>query len=119
MVRIDIEGHEYNVLANDVPDQIETICLELHVFPPYDKTKAVKLLRNMGRQGFKLIVFVKEMEFGYYPLINSIGLKAAYKLATSSYIDSFFCPCIQTKLSLDEITNALPEYGAIHILLKR
>ncbi|TRO54959.1 FkbM family methyltransferase [Candidatus Bathyarchaeota archaeon] len=119
MVRMDVEGHEYRILANDLPNQIRTLCVELHIIPPYDKPQAVGLLQSIAEQKFDISIAINEMNYGYYPIIQHCGLKSTYKLATSLNSRLQDCPKIQTGLSFDELVNQLKEGTVIHLLLQR
>ena len=119
MVRMDVEGHEYRILARDLPDQIKTLCVELHILPPYNKTQAIKLLQSLCEQNFKVSIAINEMNYGYYPLIQHFGLKSSYKLATSLNSLVQDCPRIQTNLCFDELVNQIEEETVMHLLLQR
>jgi FkbM family methyltransferase len=119
MVRMDVEGYEYRILASDIPDQIKIICVELHVIPPYDRIQAIKLLQNLSEKNFKVSVAINEMNYGYYPIIQHFGLKAAYKWAISLNSHARDCPNVQTNLSLNELSNRIPEKTVMHLLLQR
>ncbi|MCW4046986.1 MAG: FkbM family methyltransferase [Candidatus Bathyarchaeota archaeon] len=119
MIRMDVEGHEYQILDESIPDQIEAINVELHVLYPYDKSQAIKLLQNLFDQSFKVTHAIKEMGYGYYQMIQNFGLKTAYKLATAVIPHARACPWIRTNPSLDELISEIPERGQIHLLLQR
>ena len=119
MIRMDVEGHEYHILSESIPDQIEAINVELHVLYPYDKSQAIKLLQNLFDHSFKVTHAIKEMGYGYYQMIQCFGLKTAYKLATSIIPHARARPWIQTNPSLDELISEIPERGQIHLLLQR
>ena len=119
MVRMDIEGHEYRVLSKIMPDLIQTICVELHVLPPYNKTKAVKLLQMLKEQDFEVIIAINEMDYGYYPLIQHLGMDAAYKIATSANARIKSCPSVQVDPTWDKLIDHIPQEGQIHLILHR
>ncbi len=119
MVRMDVEGHEYQILAQEVPAQIDSISIELHVLPPYDKKQAVKLLRHLSSQNFNAKIAINEMNYPYYPLIQKIGLKSAYKMATAFGKQTIIRPCIQVNPSFNDLVDRIPERGNIHLLLER
>jgi|WetSurMetagenome_2_1015567.scaffolds.fasta_scaffold174295_2 FkbM family methyltransferase len=119
MVRMDVEGHEYPILSKRVPDQIDSLCIELHVLPPFNKLQAVKLLQYLSCQNFKVHVAIKEMNYEYYELIQKIGLKNAYKWATTFGSKTSLCPCIQVNPSFNDVVKMVPEKGQIHLLLER
>jgi FkbM family methyltransferase len=119
MIRMDVEGHEYRILNGKIPDQVTAINIELHVIPPYSKALATKLLEKLYSQNFKATVAIKEMSYGYYPLIKGLGLKTTYKLATTILSKIPSCPNVQTNLSLKELINQVPKKAVIHLLLER
>jgi FkbM family methyltransferase len=119
MIRMDVEGHEYAILARDIPKQIKAISVELHVLPPYEKRQALELLQNLRNQGFRVSVVVNEMGYGYYHIVQLVGLKNAHKLATSTLTQARSCPSILRNPSLSELVDRVPEKGQIHLLLQR
>jgi FkbM family methyltransferase len=119
MVRMDIEGYEYHILANRLPDKIETICVELHVIPPYDKVHAFELLQKLNQQNFRVSVAINEMIYGYYPIVQRFGLKTAYKLVTSLNAHVRYCPRVQVNPSFKELSDMIPEKGQIHLILRK
>jgi FkbM family methyltransferase len=119
MVRMDVEGHEYQILSQPVPDQIDTLSVELHIIPPYTADMAAGLLRELYSQNFKATVAINEMEYGYYPLIHHFGLTTAYSVATSLLKTLPQRPLMQTNLAVDEVISQMPSAGQIHLLLER
>lgn len=119
MIRMDIEGYEYNVLANILPDKIRKICVELHVIPPYDKAQAVALLKKLQKQGFKVSTAIDEMIYAYYPIIQHSGLETAYKLVTAFNNLSQYCPRVAVNPSAKELNDIIPEKGQVHLILER
>lgn len=121
MIRMDIEGYEYRVLGKRLPDKIETICMELHIIPPGTPNKdgAIDFLKKLGEQNFKVSVAINEMIYAYYPIIQHLGLKTAYKLVTTVNGLSCYCPQIQVNPSLKELSGMIPEKGQIHLIMQR
>ena len=121
MIRMDIEGYEYRILANPLPDKIKMICMELHVMPPDtpNKVQAIELLQKLNEQSFKVSVAINEMIYGYYPIVQHVGLKTAYKIVTSLNSLSRYCPRVQVNPSLKELSDMIPEKGQIHLILQR
>ncbi len=121
MIRMDIEGYEYHILANSLPDKIKTICMELHVMPPDtpNKAQAIEWLQKLNEQGFRVSVAINEMIYGYYPVIQHAGLKTAYALVTSLNALSRYCPRVQVNPSLKELIDMIPESGQIHLIMQR
>lgn len=119
MVRMDVEGHEYRILSKPVPEEIDSLCIELHVLPPFNKPKALELLSYLGSQNFQIHVAINEMDYEYYELIEKIGLKYTYKLATAFGSKSMRRPCMKVNPSFDEVVKMTPAAGQIHLLLER
>jgi len=119
MARMDVEGHEYRILSERVPDQIDSLCIELHVLPPFNKLHAIKLLQYLNSQNFNTHVAINEMNYEYYELIQIMGLKNAYKWATTFGSKSIIRPCIQVNPSFDDVVKMIPQKGQIHLLLER
>ena len=121
MIRMDIEGYEYRILGKRLPDKIETICMELHVIPPGTPNKdgAIDLLKKLGEQNFKVSVAINEMIYAYYPIIQHLGLKSAYKFVTTLNGLSRYCPQVQVNPSSKELSNMIPEKGQIHLIMHR
>jgi FkbM family methyltransferase len=119
MVRMDVEGHEYRILSDRIPDQVESLCIELHVLPPFNKHQAVSLLQSLKSQNFNVCVAINEMNYEYYEMIEKLGLKNAYKIATAFGSKSTMRPCIRVNPSFDEVEQMTPVKGQIHLLLER
>jgi FkbM family methyltransferase len=119
MVRMDVEGHEYRILSERVPDQIDSLCIELHVLPPFSKIQAIRLLQSLKSQNFHAHVAINEMSYEYYELIQMLGLKNAYKWSTTFGSTSIIRPSIQVEPSFDDVVKMIPERGQIHLLLER
>jgi FkbM family methyltransferase len=119
MVRMDVEGHEYCILSKPIPDQIDSLCIELHVLPPFNKLQAAKLLQSLNSQNFHTHVAINEMEYEYYELIEKLGLKNTYNWITTFGSKSIKRPCIQVNPSFSDVTKMIPERGQIHLLLER
>jgi hypothetical protein len=119
MVRMDIEGYEYHILGNRLPDSVKMISVELHVIPPYDKSQALELLGGLREQNFRVRVAINEMIYAYYPIIQHAGLKTAYKLVTEFNYFSRYCPCVRVNPSTEELEYMIPQQGQIHLILQR
>jgi FkbM family methyltransferase len=119
MIRMDVEGHEYCLLGGDIPDQIDTICLELHLVPPYGKKDVLTLFKNLDRQGFKAAMVINEMPYGFYPLVKHLGLERTYKLVNG--LKEKNMSGINLRLSMDLMTlaNDVKGLGILHLILQR
>lgn len=121
MIRMDIEGYEYHVLGKRLPDSIETICMEFHIIPPGTPTKkqALEFLKRLGEQNFKVSVAINEMIYGYYAVIQHLGLESAYKVVTMLNGLSQYCPRVQVNPSFEELSGMIPEKGQVHLIMQR
>lgn len=120
MIRMDVEGHEYKIFNNrNVPEQLTCICIELHVLHPYNKSHAIRFLTNLANQGFHASTVINEMNNSDYPLIQALGLKEAYNLASVIRRNTKKCPKIQYNLELYSLIKELPDQGQIHLILER
>jgi len=119
MVRMDVEGHEYRILSERIPDQIDSINIELHVLPPFNKRNAVSLLRCLCSQNFKVHTAINEMNYEYYDFVQKFGLKRGYTLARIFGSKLSVRPCIQLNPSFEDIIEKIPERGQIHLTLER
>jgi len=119
MVRMDVEGHEYCLLGGDIPNQIETICLELHMLPPFGRRQVTKLFENLDRQGFKAARVIYEMPYGFYPLINHLGLEMTYKLANILKEENMSGVNIRQNIDLMNLADEIEEGGILHLILQK
>jgi FkbM family methyltransferase len=119
MVRMDVEGHEYRILSKPVPNQIDSLCIELHVLPPFNKAQALELLNYLIDQNFRIHVAINEMNYEYYELIQRVGLKNVYRLTTTFGSQSVIRSCIRVNPSFDDVVDMIPRAGQIHLLLER
>jgi FkbM family methyltransferase len=87
MLRMDVEGYEYKLLSENVPEQISLIDVEIHP-NNYD---VKELCQKVLSQGFFIKYFIGDIPFGFYPLINIFGsriikiLKPYYIVAEKVY----------------------------------
>jgi FkbM family methyltransferase len=119
MIRMDVEGHEYRILTERIPDQIDTINVELHVLPPFKKDSAVELLRCLAAQNFHAHAAINEMNYEYYDFVEKFGLKSGYMLASTFGSHLKVRPRMQVDPSFGEVVNSIPEKGQIHLMLER
>lgn len=83
MIRMDVEGFKYKILKDKLPDQIEIICMEFHIFNSHEEKSAVRLLQHLKDQSFQKAILINEMLYGFYPIVKRLGLKRAYNLITT------------------------------------
>jgi FkbM family methyltransferase len=119
MLRMDVEGHEYKILSNKIPDTVNTISIELHILPPYGKKEAAKLLRRLGEQGFLATFVINEMKYGFYPFIKLLGLKRTYQYGNRLIEGSLEGPNIRKNINLKQLADEIQEKSIIHLNLER
>jgi hypothetical protein len=118
LIRLDLEGHEYFMLGGDIPERINTICMELHVIPPFGRDHVRKLFRNFERHGFKLSLVIDEMPRGFYPLVSNLGLEATYKLINNFKRKNLSGISYQLDVDFDYLANNVNR-GIIHLILEK
>jgi len=119
MLRMDVEGQEYRILAGNIPDQIKIICIELHVIHPYTKTHATKLLQHLNKQGFEAKVMIKDFPYGFFPIIKRLGLKRVYKLINILKQKPLKPPFVKQDVDLIQLMDEMPEQYCFHLILQR
>jgi len=119
MLRMDVEGQEYSILAGNIPDQIKIIGIELHVIQPYTKTHATKLLQHLNKQGFQAKAMIKDFSYGSFPIIKRLGLERTYKLMNTLKEKPLKAPLIKQDVDLVQLTDEIPEHGVFHLILQR
>jgi len=119
MLRMDVEGQEYRILAGNIPDQIKIICIELHVIHPYTKTHATKLLQNLNKQGFEAKVVINDFPYGYFPTINRLGLERVYKLLKILNKKPLKPPFLKQDVDLVQLIDQIPKQCCFHLILQR
>lgn len=100
MLRMDIEGYEYKILSENIPEQISLINVELHPSNYDVKGFCQKILD----QGFLIEYFIGDIPFGFYPLINTFGLRLL-KILKSQYI-------VAEKVRLEDLDRLMQD--AVH-----
>ncbi len=119
MIRMDVEGHEYRILSERIPDQISGINVELHVLPPFNKNNAIHLIKCLLAQNFHVHVAINEINYEYYNLIERFGLKSGYNLAATFGSRLNSRPCIKVDPSFEDLVSSIPKEGQIHLTLER
>jgi FkbM family methyltransferase len=115
MIRMDIEGYEHRILTGKIPDNLEAISVEFHVMPPFNKMVAVNTLKALADNGFNCSVVINELNHGYYPIVNYLGLKVTYKIALLIETP----PPIRINMEMCELQNEIKEFYFLHLLLER
>lgn len=119
MLRMDVEGQEYSILAGNIPDQIKIICIELHVIHPYTKTHATKLLQHLNKQGFQAKIVIRDFGYGFFPIIKRLGLKRAYKLMNTLKEKPLKAPLVKQDVDLVQLIDETLEHEVFHLILQR
>jgi FkbM family methyltransferase len=119
MVRMDVEGQEYRILAGNIPDQIKIICIELHVIHPYTKTDATKLLQNLTEEGFEAKIMINDFPYGFFPAIKRLGLERVYKLLKILKQNPLNHPTVKQDVDVVQMMEEIPEQCSFHLILQR
>ncbi|MEM3585831.1 MAG: FkbM family methyltransferase [Candidatus Jordarchaeaceae archaeon] len=119
MLRMDVEGHEYKILSNTIPDTVETISIELHIIPPYRRTDAARLFNHLDEQGFQATYVITEMKYGFYPFIKLLGLRRTYSYGNRLIEGNLEGPNIRKNVDLKQLTKELQERCLLHLNLER
>ena len=68
-VRLDVEGFEYDLLYNQIPDSISKISMEFHT-GLMGEEKSRRLLKYFKEEGFRLRYFVEDVPLRLYPIVH-------------------------------------------------
>jgi hypothetical protein len=104
---MDIEGYEYKILSENIPEQISLINVELHS-NNYDVKEFCQKILD---QGFLIEYFIGDIPFGFYPLINTFGLRLL-KILKSQYI-------IAEKVRLEDLDRLMQDAVLPYIFFNR
>jgi len=107
MLRMDLEGYEYRILSARIPEQISLINVELHS-NNYDVKEFCQKILD---QGFLIEYFIGDIPFGFYPLINTFGLRLL-KILKSQYI-------IAEKVRLEDLDRLMQDAVLPYIFFNR
>ena len=118
MIRLDLEGHEYRLLSGEIPQSVRTICMELHVIPPFGREDVKILCQNLQKNGFKISWVIDEMPRGFYPFINAFGLEATYKLINNIKKKNLSGISYEKDVDFDCFANTVNR-GIIHLILEK
>ena len=77
MVRMDVEGYEYTLLGEPLPEQVRLLAFELHAIPPYSLKHVASLLESLESQGFQLSYLVRDVNPNLYLYIKRLGIGLA------------------------------------------
>lgn len=68
-IRLDVEGFEYDLLHNQIPDSVNKISMEFHT-ELMGKDKSSQLLKYLKDEGFQLRFFVEDVPLRLYPIVH-------------------------------------------------
>ena len=66
VLRMDVEGYEYEILYKKIPEKINKISLEFHTCYLKEK-KSLELINYFQQQGFKVKYFIEDLPIRLYP----------------------------------------------------
>jgi len=111
VLRMDVEGYEQKIL-NRIPSEVKWIDVELHP----GKYNVGKFIKKVTEQGFNVKYFISDVPFGFYPIINSIGLKKALKILNSFFKDLII---VEENVNFNEIKSLLRKSVHPYIIFQR
>jgi len=124
ILRMDIEGYEYNVLIRGVPDCIRMICLEFHSLSLGTK-KSKDLLKFLDDMGFYCKLFFNDMSFTLFPLCNFLGALKIYKIVRTLRIieskETPLLPFVEKNIDLKSLSDdeRIKKINSLHLFLQR
>jgi FkbM family methyltransferase len=69
LLRMDVEGYEYEILKGNIPVAINKISLEFHT-GIMGKRKSIKLLKHLEKEGFKVDKLIEDLPLRLYPFYS-------------------------------------------------
>ena len=69
MLRLDVEGYEYEILCKKIPKEIKKISIEFHT-ELLGKRKVKELFDYFEKEGFKVKYFIEDLPIRLYPFHN-------------------------------------------------
>jgi len=81
LLRMDLEGYEYDVLYDKIPKNVNKIDLELHT-DILEKDKVISLMNYFEKQGFKVKYLIEDLPMRLYPFYNLLKKTQLIKLFT-------------------------------------
>lgn len=81
LLRLDVEGYEYNILRGKLPKKINKISMEFHV-SLMGKEKSIKLLKNLGKEGFIVSKLIEDLPLRLYPFYKILKKTGLIKFFT-------------------------------------
>ena len=68
MVRLDVEGYEYEILYKNIPESVNKLSVEFHS-GLMGKEKSKRLLAYLEQEGFRLKYFIEDVPLRLYPFV--------------------------------------------------
>jgi len=86
VLRMDLEGYEYEILKQNIPNKVNKIALELHT-DILGKHKTMKLLKSLDNQNFKVQILIEDLPLRLYPFFRILKGLRILKFFTSKIED--------------------------------
>ena len=81
LLRMDVEGYEYEILKEGIPACIKKICLEFHT-DLLGNEKVIELINIFEKNNFKIDIMIEDLPLRLYPYYNFLKLTGLIKLIT-------------------------------------
>lgn len=94
LIRLDVEGFEYDILYGQVPESIDKISMEFHT-SLLGEEKSRKLLGYFSEEGFRLRYFVEDIPLRLYPFVHVLKNTGLFR----------FTSYVRRDLRVDEILD--------------
>ena len=78
MIRMDVEGFEYDILHNQIPEEINKVSIELHTGLLGTK-KSNRLMKYFHEEGFRLKYFIEDLPLRLYPFLSVLKTPELFK----------------------------------------
>jgi len=69
VLRMDVEGYEYDILMNNIPKNVNKISVEFHTWL-IEKEKVVELIKYLDKEGFKIKYLIESVPLRMYPFFK-------------------------------------------------
>jgi FkbM family methyltransferase len=81
MIKMDVEGYEYEILLNNIPKEVNKINLEFHTWLLNEK-KIKELLKYFDKESFKISLMVECLPLRIYPFYKILKKTGLLKKVT-------------------------------------
>jgi hypothetical protein len=78
VLRMDVEGYEYDIMLNNIPKEINKISVEFHTWL-LDKKKVIELMNYLDKEGFKIKYLMECLPGRLYPFFNFLKKTKYFK----------------------------------------